>query len=529
MPSFIEPSGHFRVIVHRPGYRVRNLRCHDFPATLGLTTTDQPVTNSANFPPDDLEVTAADLVYEIPNPLTFRGTTFISRAWAETRALNPAGIALPPPPKAVSLRETLPAGLSLEEFLRILPRPLRLTLAGSSRDPVELVALAAGCCEFVYGAGDPPPLTGLRYRQSENGPRPVIHDHDLYETVANNPQLPAPYKEVMVLRPGAQGGSEIVGEYGEPGGATHTFEYLRRNSYIPWGHYAANLADDAVRYRIDDLTPADMTGLRHLYYQRTYLRLAEMLGLPLPWRRRTLNPEELEELRRRLLPRIQSAPPGLPFTATLWGWNFGYDFSGSGFRLHASHQQIHQQYALIPPPPAFACGDQVSRCCAEYRQESGRGLFADYLRALKNNTRVDGRPQAPSDLIIHEDRQVMLFVPKAQVSQWELQIVCREPVGNILEADTACRAALDSALLLAQRILAALGATLVTSLEYAKRLDNPDPDQHLLYSLLPKLPWSMGAFSEAQQRFICGHYPEDFAAICREKAKSLPSTPPPPG
>jgi hypothetical protein len=25
----------------------------------------------------------------------------------------------------------------------------------------------------------------------------------------------------------------------------------------------------------------------------------------------------------------------------------------------------------------------------------------------------------------------------------------------------------------------------------------------------------MGAFSEAELRFICGHYPEDFAACCR--------------
>lgn len=526
MPSFIDPTGHFRVIVHRPGYRVRNLRRHDYPATLGLTTTGQPVTNSANFPADDLEVSAADLVYEIPNPLTFRGTTYISRSWAEARVQNPAGIALPPPPQTVSLREKLPADLGLEEVLQILPRPLRLTLAATSRDSAELVALATASCEFIYGEGDPAPVTGLLYRQAEDGPRPVIHDHDLYETVANNPHLPDPYKRVMVLRPGAQGGSEIVGEYGEPGGATHIFEYLRRNSYIPWGHYAANLADDAIRYRIGDLTPADMTGLRHLYYQRTYLRLAEMLGLSVPRRRQNLSPAELEELRHQILPRLQAAPAPLPFTATLWGWNFGYDFSGSGFRLHASHQQIHQQYALIPPPPAFACGDQVSRCCEEHRRETGRGLFADYLQALKNNTRTDGRREAPANLIIHEDRQVLLFVPKAQLSQWELQIVCKEPVGNILEADTACRAALDNALLLGQQLLATLGATLVTSLEYAKRLDTTNSDQRLLYSLLPKLPWSMGAFSEAQQRFICGHYPEDFAAICRQLAPKIGNTQP---
>ncbi len=366
-------------------------------------------------------------------------------------------------------------------------------------------------------------MSGLLYRQNDNAPpRPLIHDHELYEAVANNPRLPASYKEVMVLRPGAQGGSEIIGEYGQRGGETHIFEYLRRNSYIPWGHYAANLADDAVRYRISDLSAADMRGLRHLYYQRSYLRLAEMLELELPRQRRNLEPLELEKLRCRVLARLQDSPPtALPFTATLWGWNFGYDLTGSGFRLHASHQQIHQQYALIPPPPAFSCGDQVSRCVEEYRRATGQGLFADYLRAIAANRRTDGRPGGPESLIVYEDKQLILLVPKAQLSQWELQIICRGEVGNILEADAECRAALDWALLLAQRILAALGATLVTSLEYGKRLDNPDSDQRLLYSLLPKLPWSMGAFSEAQHRFICGHYPEDFAAACREQAKKI--------
>lgn len=56
---------------------------------------------------------------------------------------------------------------------------------------------------------------------------------------------------------------------------------------------------------------------------------------------------------------------------------------------------------------------------------------------------------------------------------------------------------------------------MVTSIEFAKRLDSTDSDQRLLYALLPKLPYSMGAFSEAQLRFINGHFPEDFATACR--------------
>jgi hypothetical protein len=56
---------------------------------------------------------------------------------------------------------------------------------------------------------------------------------------------------------------------------------------------------------------------------------------------------------------------------------------------------------------------------------------------------------------------------------------------------------------------------MITNIEYSKRFDAPDKDQRLLYPFLPRLPESPGAFSEAQLRWIKGHYPEDFAAACR--------------
>jgi len=116
---------------------------------------------------------------------------------------------------------------------------------------------------------------------------------------------------------------------------------------------------------------------------------------------------------------------------------------------------------------------------------------------------------------------VLLFVPKAQVSQWEIQLMVTAdsdtgPVGNVLEADTAVRQSLDTGILKAQQVLAGLGATMVTSIEYSKRIGVAN-GQRLLYAFLPKLPWSMGAFSEAQGRFILGHYPEDFAEACRRQ------------
>ncbi len=353
----------------------------------------------------------------------------------------------------------------------------------------------------------------------------MIDDFELFETIANNPHLPDRYKEVMVLRPGVQGDSAIVGDFYDD--RTGVFEYLRTNSYIPYGHYAANFAHTAIRYRIADLSATDMEGLRFLYYQRVFVSLAERLGLDLPVRRRRLGGEELETLRLAIVHALADDPGRVESLATLWGWNFGYDFSASGYRLHASHQMIHQQYAIVPQwvddpaggrHPAYHCGDQVAEVVECYRRDWDSDFFTDYRRAIDANTRTDGGSGERS-LIVWENDHVLLFVPKAQVSQWELQLMViadcpAGPVGNVVEADAAVRRSIDLGILKAQQVLSGLGAALVTAIEYPKRLGLAN-GQRLLYAFLPKLPWSMGAFSEAEGRFILGHYPEDFAVACR--------------
>jgi len=70
-------------------------------------------------------------------------------------------------------------------------------------------------------------------------------------------------------------------------------------------------------------------------------------------------------------------------------------------------------------------------------------------------------------------------------------------------------------MLIAMQVLAYMGTKMVTTIEYPKRMDAKNHDQHLLYAFLPKLPESPGAFSEAQLRWINGHYPEDFAHALR--------------
>ena len=528
----VTPDGKFIYGIHKPSFRVANMREEVFLQSLGLDDEENPIENTANFPAGEVEELEGEWIYEIPNPLPFRGVTYISKSWADTRANDPLAIKLPEPiPTSMTsfLKDILHSKSlsrdSLNESFAELPETVLLALASISTDPEDLIRLAELSCEFVYDQEENLPI-GLRYEVDTKGRnRPRIILPDLFEALVNNNNLPDIYKEVMVLRPGAQGDSEIVGEWPAERDS-HVFEYLRRNSYIPWGHYASNMANDLVRYSISDLSDIDFKGLRHMYYQRTYIRLAEQLGLKLEVSNKCLTTSDLEQLRQQVVKKLAAGEArSLNFDATLWGWNYGFDFAASGYRLHASHQQIHQQFSMIPENVAaedgsetfssYSCGDLVADFVRSYQKEYQSSFFSDYIKAVRNNRRMDGRNTLMAELVVYEDENIMLFVPKAQTSQWELQLVTLDQIGNVLEADSNVRASLNKGIITAMRILTGMGARMVTVIEFPKRIGVSDIDQRLLYSFLPKIPYSMGAFSEAQQRFINGHYPEDFAIACR--------------
>ncbi len=532
--SCVQPGGKFIYGIHKPQFSVKNLRDSTRLAKLGKLD-NKSIDNSGNYPDGDLTVQTAHWVYEIPNPFLFRGRTFINKEWADANARDSSRIALPAAEK-VSLTKTLQQNGSDQQLIAALPAPLQLALATTSTDSNDLITLARISCEFITKQEN----IQLKYKEINGRVRPVIHNHQLFEAVANNPHLPDNYKIAMVIRPGAQGASEIVGEWQVPG-KSHIYEYLRRNSYIAGGHYAANMAEDAIRYATTELKDEDIAGLRHLYYQRSFIRLAAELNIPIPEKQRSLSSEELESLRQKICSSVEQGHRP-KHTATLWGWNFGFDYAPSGYRLHASHQQVHQQYAMqkesIPAYsegcrepsstlPTYSCGDLVAAVIEEYATVYDSDFFSDYLAAIRNNRRMDELDREES-LIVWEDENVLLFVPKAQTSQWELQIMTLpdktgDVAGNIIECNTAKRKSLDTAILLAQKALAGLGAQMVTSIEYGKRIGATQKHQRqaLLYSLLPRLPESPGAFSEAQLRFINGHYPEDFAAACRNALKEF--------
>jgi hypothetical protein len=300
------------------------------------------------------------------------------------------------------------------------------------------------------------------------------------------------------------------------------------------------MAHDAIRYKIGSLSESDMIGLRHLYYQRIYVQLARDVGIVLPAERRSLSINELEDLRLSLIDKIEQLKKrggDLLFNATIWGQNFGVDLSPSGYRLHASHQQIHQQFALVPSRMSvfaegenklsqstistYSQGDLVAQFTREYKEKTDKDFFETYLRAIRNNKRLDGRSDKESDLVFYQDDNIIAFVPKAQRYQGEVQIMIGERCGNIIETDTKIRYSLDRAILITMKTLENLGAEMISVCELSKRFDNTNSDQRLLYCFLPKHPMSPGGFSECQQRWIINHYPEDFAQACRDEVQKI--------
>lgn len=530
LKTCVSPEGFFVYGLHKPDFKVANHREKKKICQLGVNENGDAVLNHPNYPDTSVEELNADIIYEIPNPFAFRGTTFINSAWADVKSKNPLSISLPKPAPlsfTKSMIDSLGAATDIDKVFSNLPQQVLLTIAAESTDPEELSRLAFMSCEFYFEEGSENPV-GIRYK---NG-RAVIKNHTLFESVVNNSCLPENLLEIMVLRPGVQGNSEIMAEFSDA--RSHIYEYLRRNSYIPWGHFAANMAEDAIRYDMADMTISDMKGLRHLYYQRTYSRLGELLGVSMLNEQKQATEDDLEEQRKAIINKISTEKlKKLPFTATLWGWNYGFNFTPAGFNLHGSHQQIHQQYALIPetvpaqtgfgtPAEAYqkmetyGCGDQVYQFIKNYREEYGSHFFDNYISAIRNNKRMDKKDDSTNSLIVYEDDNILLFVPKAQTSQWELNLVTKEPLGNILETDTGVRASLDQAIFKAMNILTKLGARMVTVIEFSGRFVLKDEKQHLMYAFLPKIPYSMGAFTEAQLRYINGHFPEDFACACRK-------------
>jgi hypothetical protein len=523
----VTPQGNFRVGLHKPCFSVKNLRNTTEIQAMGMLD-GLPVENQINFPQEDLHFQHAEEVFEVPNPFPFWGATYILKTPADRTAASPNFNFAPLPVRGTQTglsSEDKDSGFynHIKELIRqkgetylidYLPRHVWLDLAQNSRDSEVLAFIARMSCELIF---DGQTLKGLIFEKDKNGrPRPHIKDRELFEVVVNNPALPDTYKLTMVLTPGIQGSNPIVGEYG-PLNQTHVWEYLRANSYIPGGHYASNMAQDSIRYDLAQLTWQDMQGLRTLYYQRIYHQLAQELGIA--------TQGHLEAMRVAILQRLKEGAK-LKHTSTIWGWNYGFDYSSSGFRMNASHQQIHHQFAMAPasvedlegqPMPSYVVGDLVNAFIQEYKRLYHVDFFSTYLQAIYSNRRMDGKNDRPASLILYEDEHVIAHVPKAQRSQGEVQVMAKT-AGNILELNETARESINKAIYRVMQAFSRMGVKMNTAYEVSRRFDRQN-GQLLFYCFLPRHPDSPGAFSERQERWITGHYPEDYAAYIRSIMK----------
>jgi hypothetical protein len=238
----VAPSGDFIYGIHKPEFTAVNLRENDYVVSLGHSSSQEEIDNSSNFPPANLHVDSSPWVFEIPNAFPFMGATFVLKKQADHMVgrCNPFKAGEHDAVEPTSSKQC--EGLD-NQRIDCLPRAALLVLAKTSSDPEVLLQLAELSCRFEHDEENAR-LSGICYEKKEDGQlRPLVVDRSLFYLVSNNPHLPDSYKRQMVLLPGVQGHSPIVGEYTD--GETHIWEYLRENSYIPWGHYAANMAHDA--------------------------------------------------------------------------------------------------------------------------------------------------------------------------------------------------------------------------------------------------------------------------------------------
>ena len=95
--SCVGKDARFIVGVHKPCFEVKNLRPNEYFEPLGQLKDGTVIDNTANFPKDDLYEPTADIIYEIANPLPFRGTTYINSAWADIKVAHPETIRISKP------------------------------------------------------------------------------------------------------------------------------------------------------------------------------------------------------------------------------------------------------------------------------------------------------------------------------------------------------------------------------------------------------------------------------------------------
>ncbi|MCD4718514.1 MAG: hypothetical protein K8S13_01455 [Desulfobacula sp.] len=78
--SCVGKDARFIVGIHKPEFKIKNLRDNDYFEPLGQLEDGTMIDNIVNFPKGDLYEPNADIIYHSANPFPFSGTTYINPA-----------------------------------------------------------------------------------------------------------------------------------------------------------------------------------------------------------------------------------------------------------------------------------------------------------------------------------------------------------------------------------------------------------------------------------------------------------------
>ena len=82
LKTCVAPDGRFIYGVHKPAFKISNLREQENICQLGFDDAGNAMMNHNNYPETTVEEPNADIIYEVPNPFSFLGTTYIASNWA---------------------------------------------------------------------------------------------------------------------------------------------------------------------------------------------------------------------------------------------------------------------------------------------------------------------------------------------------------------------------------------------------------------------------------------------------------------
>ncbi|MBF0466356.1 MAG: PIG-L family deacetylase [Nitrospirae bacterium] len=182
-----------------------------------------------------------------------------------------------------------------------------------------------------------------------------------------------------------------------------------------------------------------------------------------------------------------------------YGMNYGMPRLHRGVHVPsagASQIHIHSQ-VLGLVKNSFNTADKLGLICEGYYKKHNRDYLEDYMTLLRE-----------ANLVIEENNDAILYVPIAQRFNNELQIMLKNPIGNILETTQSSRMSLAKLERLALNLYGhpEINVRSFNTLMYATRFSSDNEfKQRLILSICPRN--TIIAFLELSGRYVVDELP----------------------